>query len=98
VTRKDGKSRMDMLDWQSEHFSPQVQTTNDGPTSSPSDQTSRRRLNPEFVCWLMGLPQAWLNIEVTSFAPEAMESYRSKLHARLCDFFGNCSQHKEPQK
>jgi hypothetical protein len=88
VNPKAGKSRMDMLDWQAESFSPQAKTTNDGSTSSPSDPISRRRLNAEFVCWLMGLPSTWLNIERTSYAPEEMELYHSKLQQRLCDFFG----------
>jgi hypothetical protein len=30
-----------------------------GPPSSPSAQTSRPRLNPDFVDWLMGLPPGW---------------------------------------
>lgn len=31
----------------------------DGPQSSESDPTSRRRLNPRFVEWLMGFPIGW---------------------------------------
>jgi len=33
-----------------------VQQMNDGPQSLPNAQTSRRRLNPRFVEWLMGFP------------------------------------------
>jgi hypothetical protein len=35
----------------------------DGEPSSPSGQTLRRRLNPRFVEWLMGLPVGWTDIE-----------------------------------
>jgi hypothetical protein len=35
VTRKDGKSRLDMLDWQAEHFSHPPLITQDGQTSLP---------------------------------------------------------------
>ena len=31
----------------------------DGPTSSPTSPTSRPRLNPWFVEWLMGVPEGW---------------------------------------
>lgn len=43
-----------------------------GPPSSPSAPTSRLRLNPRFVEWLMGWPEGWGNanrtVEPTSFA------------------------------
>jgi DNA (cytosine-5)-methyltransferase 1 len=83
VTRQDGKSRMDMLDWRAEAFSLPAPTTPDGPPSSPSAPTSRLRLNPAFVCWLMGLPPAWTNIAHTSCGLAEMESYRSKLQQQL---------------
>jgi hypothetical protein len=51
--------------------------------SSPTTRTSRRRLNPAFVCWLMGLPWWWTNIASTSSGPEAMVSYRSRLQWHL---------------
>lgn len=34
----------------------------DGPTSSATGQTSRRRLNPRFVEWLMGFPIGWTEL------------------------------------
>lgn len=34
----------------------------DGPTFSAKDPTSRRRLNPQFVEWLMGLPPGWTEL------------------------------------
>lgn len=56
TVRQDGKSRMDMLDYQAEqgfHSLHPGQPIPDGPTSSPD----RRRLNPLFVEWLMGWPE-----------------------------------------
>jgi hypothetical protein len=41
------------------HQDPQ---TNDGPPSSESAPTSRRRLNPRFVEWLMGFPPGWTEL------------------------------------
>jgi hypothetical protein len=52
---------------------PDQETPTHGGTSSPSGQTSRRRLNPAFVEWLMGWPQGW-----TDFAPLEMESWRCR--------------------
>ncbi|MCR4373438.1 MAG: hypothetical protein NUW22_01155 [Acidobacteria bacterium] len=37
-------------------------TSTDGAPSSPSAPTSRRRLNPAFVTWLMGYPEGWLSL------------------------------------
>lgn len=88
VTRPDGKSRMDMLDWAAESYLPQAPTTSAGPTSSPRAPTSRPRLNPAFVCWLMGLPAPWTNIEHTSFGAAEMELYHSRLLAQLSRCLG----------
>jgi len=38
---------------------PDPETKTDGARSSPSARTSRRRLNPNFVDWLMGWPPGW---------------------------------------
>jgi hypothetical protein len=40
----------------------QDQMIADGPTSSAKDPTSRRRLNPRFVEWLMGFPIMWTEL------------------------------------
>jgi len=43
-------------------LSHQVHPTHDGPQSSPSVPTSRRRLNPRFVEWLLGFPIGWTEL------------------------------------
>lgn len=40
-------------------FLPDLETPKDGAESSPTAPTSRRRLNPNFVDWLMGWPPGW---------------------------------------
>jgi len=57
---------------------PDQTTSTTGAESSPSGQTSRRRLNPAFVEWLMALPHGW-----TDYAPVEMASWRSKARRRL---------------
>ncbi len=62
LTRRDGKSRMDLLDNQAVYFQPfrpAASTPSDGGRSSASTRTSRRRLNPDFAEWLMGWPIGW---------------------------------------
>lgn len=62
---------------------PAPATPTHGRESSPSGRTSRRRLNPTFVEWLMGLPVGW-----TDFAALETGSWRSKVRRRLESFFG----------
>ncbi len=57
------------------------------PTGETSPNTTGRRLNPAFVCWLMGWPWWWTRAERISFAAEEMASWRSKaqrLLSNLC--------------
>lgn len=54
-----------------------------GRTSLHDGRTSRPRLNPAFVCWLMGWPWWWTNPARISFAAAEMESWRCKLRSRL---------------
>lgn len=50
-------------------FLPDRATATAGPESSPPPRGSRRRLNPAFVCWLMGMPHtSWTNPAWTSCA------------------------------
>lgn len=60
---------------------PAQPTTPPGDESSLKDQTSRRRLNPKFVEWLMGLPVGW-----TDYGPLATPSWRNALprHSEPC--------------
>lgn len=81
-----GRKHMDQLANFVVH-SPQAQQTNDGKESSSNTPGSRRRLNPAFVCLLMGWPWWWTNPGLTSSVRPAMESYRSRqleLLSSLC--------------
>lgn len=70
------------------HCSPQDQTTQDGQTLSPETQSSPRRLNPEFVEWLMNWPIGWTSTEPTACDAEAMAAFRCKLRQHLSNLFG----------
>tara|TARA_R100000306_G_scaffold45824_1_gene43655 strand:+ start:5785 stop:6108 length:324 start_codon:yes stop_codon:yes gene_type:complete len=78
IIRKDGKTRLDHLDYMAEQsqFGLQAQVMPmHGSKSSENDQTlpqhSQRRLNAAFVEWMMGVPVGW-----TGLKPVATESYR----------------------
>lgn len=62
---------------------PDPPTETDGLPSSQSIPTSRRRLNPAFVCWLMGWPDWWTHPELISYAREEMELFLSRARLRL---------------
>jgi hypothetical protein len=47
----------------------------------------KRKLNPAFVCWLMGCQWWWTRAERISFAAAEMDAYRSSLQSRLSNFF-----------
>jgi hypothetical protein len=71
--------------------SPQVQVISvHGGELSPTDPSTvlRRRLNPAFVCWLMGLPWWWMNPAEISFAGEATRLYLFKLRTLLSSLLG----------
>lgn len=77
--------------------SPQVPVTSiHGGELSPTDPStaSRRRLNPAFVCWLMGWPWWWTNPGEISFARQAMESYLSRLRMLLSSLLGERVSYK----
>jgi len=66
--------------------SPQVPVISvHGGELSPTDPStaSRRRLNPAFVCWLMGWPWWWTNPGEISSARQATELYLSRLRTLL---------------
>lgn len=64
-------------------FSHPAPTTSDGPTSSPPPPSSPRRLNPAFVCWLMGAPRWWTRPESTSCDALGMDAFHSRLQQLL---------------
>ena len=79
-------SHQENLIAQAHHFcSPQAPAIPDGPESSESAPTSRRRLNPQFAAWLMGWPEWWTHPGVTSCEPLATEfaHYRQRLQSSL---------------
>ncbi len=57
---------------------PAPETQPHGSESLPSGSTLRRRLNPNFVDWLMSLPPGW-----TDYAPVETESWFSRVRSRL---------------
>lgn len=71
-------------------YSPQAQAITDGQPSSSDSDGSRPRLNPAFVCWLMGLPPLWTNPDATSFVQQEMAAYRCALRSRLLALLGEC--------
>jgi hypothetical protein len=61
------------------HSFPQApETPPHGSDSSPNAPTSRRRLNPNFVDWLMSLPPGW-----TDYAPAETGWWYSRVRMRL---------------
>jgi len=72
-------------------LSRQVQViSTDGIELSPTapSTSERRRLNPAFVCWLMGWPWWWTRAEPTSFGAQETESWRCALLRRLSSLCG----------
>ena len=62
----------------------------DGQPSSSENPGSRRRLNPAFAAWLMGMPWWWTNPAPISFARSEMASWRCRLRSRLQFLLGGC--------
>jgi hypothetical protein len=78
MDRSSGAKHLDQLPNFVEHcFHPDPPTPKPGQQSSQSGQTSRRRLNPAFVEWLMAVPLGW-----TDFAPLGTEWSRYKRQLR----------------
>ena len=78
---------------QRSHSSPQDPASGtSGMNSSPSARTSPLRLNPAFVCWLMGYPWWWTRAERISFAAMEMESWNSRQRSLLRSLIGGLGQ------
>lgn len=76
---------------QMSHSSPRVPVISTaGVELSPTAPTTaeRRRLNPAFVCWLIGWPWWWTRAERISFAAREMESWLSRQRSLLRSLFG----------
>lgn len=69
-------------------FSHPDQTTADGEKSSTDSRTSRPRLNPAFVAWLMNWPWWWTNPNQINSAASVMALYRSSLLSHLSRLLG----------
>ena len=62
---------------------PAPEIAGDGQPSSPSTPASRRRLNPEFVEWLMGWPPGWTDLDSSSSAT-ALSHWSRRMRSWLC--------------
>ena len=81
MDRSTGAKHLDQLPNFIEHsFLPAPPSSTHG-DKSPS--TSTRRLNPDFVDWLMGLIPGW-----TDYAPLETASYLSRVRSLLRSFLG----------
>lgn len=91
VYRPDGKSRMDQLAYAAEqgfHCLPPDPQPKNGEQCSSSRPGSGQRLNPAFVCWLMGWPYWWTNTALTNSVKQATAWWRYRLQQHLLSFFG----------
>lgn len=61
------------------HPVPVISTDGIELSETESTTSDRRRLNPAFVCWLMGWPWWWTQAAPISFAAQEMALWRSKL-------------------
>ena len=79
LDRSSGAKHLDQLPNFVCHSFPQAQPTpTHGDESSPTGPTSRLRLNPNFVDWLMGLPSGW-----TDYAPVETAWWSFKVRSHL---------------
>lgn len=68
--------------------SPQAQATHDGQTSYETPPGLRRRLNPAFTAWLMGIPWWSIRAEPMPCGAREMAAYRSRLRWHLSNLLG----------
>jgi hypothetical protein len=73
-----GKRQVGLENQVRHSFHPAQETPTHGSESLPSGPTSRRRLNPNFVDWLMSLPPGW-----TDYAPVETASWYSRVRMHL---------------
>lgn len=81
---KEGQRRSQLDEAAEQKYSRQnrAQPVN-GKQRSATIRIFRPRLNPAFVCWLMGWPYWWTKAEPISCAAREMESWRFRLRSRL---------------
>jgi hypothetical protein len=80
-----GRMHLDQLpNFVAHLFRPDLPTSSSGNASSTNDPTSRplSRLNPNFVEWLMGLPDGWTDIDRIDSGPVATPLFLYKRHMR----------------
>ena len=75
-------------------YSRRVLNQIDGVELSPTMRILPRRLNPMFVCWLMGWPTWWTHPDQIKSAPVEMALYRYKLQVHLSHLF-NAQESRE---
>jgi hypothetical protein len=71
--------------------------TQDGEVSWPTSPVSPRRLNPAFVCWLMGWNFWWTNPARNSFAQSATGSYLFRLRSLLASLLAGLALSSKKQ-
>ena len=85
TSRGPGRNDEPLIDGQAQAVTalsrPDPATSSHGAASSPNAPTSRPRLNPAFVEWLMGMPHGW-----TDFAPVGTEWSDWQRGMRSCLF------------
>lgn len=69
-------------------YSRRAQNQNIGQASSAQAHTSPLRLNPAFVCHLMGWPWFWTHPDQIKSAPQEMELFRCRLQQHLSFLLG----------
>ena len=80
------------LDQASEQiFSHPAHVMSDGANFSLTSRGSRRRLNPAFAAWLMGMPWFWTNPAQINSAQSEMQLWRCRLRWRFVCLVRDCS-------
>jgi hypothetical protein len=88
----EGQRRGQLDEAAEQIFLLRVPAPTNGDPSWREGLSSRRRLNPGFAAWLMGMPWWWTNPVRISFAQSEMESWRCRLRSRLRFLVGGSSR------